>query len=353
MNYFRHFDSERYCIDFVTHDISEDSYMAELEELGSKVYKLPPFSIGSVSVIKSEFDKILTEHPEYEIIHCHMANAAVFYYSVAKKHGIEIRILHSHQNKAADTWTHAIRNLPLLALGRRASTDYVACTQAAGDFLFGRHSYAIVKNAIDIHHFAYDENVRAQVRRQLEIPEESLVVGHVGRFCPQKNQMFLLDIFKAMLLLHPDSRLLLIGEGDDEELLTERVNELEISDKVHFFGVADDVAPLYQAMDVFAFPSLYEGLGIVAIEAQANGLACLMSNGVPTDAKVLESTTYLSLNDDEMTWAKKLIALAGAGRDADGEKLVAQAGYDINVEADKLMSYYDGLYSKAHEGGNI
>ena len=342
MNYLRHIDREKYIIDFVTHDVGEENYISEIESLGGSVFVFPRFSLGNLKEIKAQIKKLLSEN-EYEIIHCHMANAGYFYFKEAMKQGIKVRILHSHQSKAADKFTHAIRNYPLLWLAKMYATHFVACSRLAGDFLFGHESYTLLNNAIEPEKFAPNEEIRNEIRRKLGIDDSTFLVGHVGRLCPQKNQGFLLEIFRYIAEFRPDSKLILIGEGEDKDLLTEKANGLGISDKVIFQGVERNVSPFYQAMDVFCMPSLYEGLSVVAVEAQAAGLPCLFSEDISPETNLGGNVEFLGRDKEPSEWAKRILALKNLDRILNPGELLDKAGYNINLEAENLVKYYDKL----------
>lgn len=344
MNYLRHIDRTRYTIDFVTHDKGEENYASEIESLGGQVFVLPKFSLANISVIKKEIHQILSEN-KYEIIHCHMANAGYFYFREAMKQNIKIRILHSHQSKAADKFTHAVRNYPLLWLAKLYATHFVACSRLAGDFLFGKESYTLINNAIEPASFFPSEEIRQEYRKKLEVEESTLLLGHVGRLCPQKNQKFLLEIFQYIVEFHPDSKLILIGEGEDEQLLREEATNLGISGRVIFQGVEREVAPFYQAMDVFCMPSLYEGLSVVAVEAQGSGLPCLFSTDISSETNLGGNVEFLSLDSPASEWAKRILVLYNLDRIENPQELLEKAGYNINSEADNLVKYYDRVLS--------
>ena len=342
MNYLRHIDRTQYTIDFVTHDVGEEHYISEIESLGGKVFVLPKFGLKNLKGIKNQISELLANN-KYEIIHCHMANAGYFYFKEAMKQGIKVRILHSHQSKAADKFSHALRNYPLLWLAKMYSTHFVACSRLAGDFLFGRESYTLLNNAIEPEKFAPNEEQRYEVRSKLGVDDTTLLVGHVGRLCPQKNQEFLLEAFSYVAEFRPDSKLILIGDGEDKEHLVEKAEALQIMDKVIFQGVERNVAPFYQAMDVFCMPSLYEGLSVVAVEAQAAGLPCLFADTLSQETNLGGNVEFLGLDKEPSEWAKRILTLKNADRIENPSKLIEEAGYNINREAENLVKYYDKL----------
>ena len=302
MNYYRHMDHSKVQLDFLTHNVTDNFYINEVNRYGSRVYRLPTFSISSLKEIQNLYEEILN-NKKYDVVHCNMANAAFLYLKIAKKHNIPLRILHSHQDKAADTISHSIRNYPLLKIGKKYANLFLACSKNAGDFLFKNDEYIILNNAIDYSKYPFDEKFRRKMRKELNISSSTIVIGHTGRLCPQKNQSFLLKIVSHLIRNNNDILLLLIGDGQDEQLLKNQVKELNIQNNVMFLGSRNDVNDLLQAMDVFVFPSIYEGLGISVLESQANGLPTICSNGVPLEANISGDLIYMDLDDPIDKWA--------------------------------------------------
>ena len=219
INYYRNLDKNIIQFDFITHTNIECSFREEILEMGGKIYEFPPFSLSSLPNILKRIDSFLYEHAgEYNIIHCHMANAACFYFWKARNYNIKNLILHSHQPSASDLFSHKIRNYPLLILSNLLATERIACTKLAGDFLFKHRNYHIIRNAIQVDRFLFNQKKREDIRLINEW-ENKIVIGHIGRFCAQKNQIFLLKVFKELLNLNNKYRLVLIGQGEDEILI--------------------------------------------------------------------------------------------------------------------------------------
>jgi glycosyltransferase involved in cell wall biosynthesis len=339
MNYYRHIDTDAIQFDFITHTDLEASFAPEIEALGGRIYKRPPFSGAHLSKTMDQIGQFFEKNKEYQIIHCHMANASPFYFYEARKYGVEHLILHSHQPSAADKLTHKIRNLPLLKIGNHMATDRVACSDIAGKFLFGRKPFTIIKNAIDVNKFKYNPNVREEVRKELGIKDE-FVIGHIGRLTAQKNQLFLLKIFEEVLKIIPNSILVMAGDGEDRELIETYIRTAHLESKVKMLGIRSDADRLYQAFDYFVFPSLYEGLGIVLIEAQCAGLKILTSSEkIPHEVKLTERLDFNSLNKGPHSWAEHIIHNMEYERKSDLFP-IQNAGYDINREAHKLEQLY-------------
>ena len=222
MSYYRNINKDKIQIDFITHTELEASFEEEINTLGGKVYAFPPFKIKKLGTILKKIDNFFKKHAkEYNIIHCHMANAAFFYFKIAKKYNVNIRILHSHQPSASDKLLHKIRNYPLLFLGNKLATHRIACTKLAGDFLFKNYSYKIIRNAINTKRFEFNQYKRLNLRKSLGL-ENKYVVGHVGRFCAQKNQLFVLEIFKEILEKKENAYLIFVGAGEDKLIIEKK-----------------------------------------------------------------------------------------------------------------------------------
>ena len=343
MNYYREINKDMFEFDFLVHNIGEKSYASEIESMGGKIIKMPPFGIKTLKKIKKLYQEILIRK-KYDIVHCNMANAAFIYLKYAKKYGVPVRILHSHQDRAADVFTHAIRNIPLIKAGKKYANCNVACSVQAGDYLFGKKEYFIIKNCIDYDRYRFNEEVRKQKRLELGL-EGKTVVGNTGRFCPAKNQLFLIDVFNKYQKLNSNAVLLLIGEGDEEIHLRNKVEQLGLRDKVIFTGVRDDINELLQAMDVFVFPSLFEGLGISALEAQVSGLHCLCSLGVPESTGITKLFKRIDLNKGEDIWCEEIAN--AIDNEVDRKEIVINDDYDVRKCSNELIKLYLGNFKGA------
>lgn len=347
MNYYRNIDRNFIQFDFITHTNLPASYEDEIKLLGGKVYKFPVFSLGNLpSIIKTINQFFSVYSHEYIAIHCHMPNASPFYFWMAKKHGIQHRILHSHQPSLADKFLHKIRNYPLVLAGKLLTTDRVACTDLAGKFLFGNHHYTVIRNAIDSRKFKYNEYVRTKIRKKLKISKDTFVVGNIGRFCSQKNQLFLIEIFSKIKENNPNSKMILIGDGEDRQKIIELIDELDLQPYVLLLGTKENVWDYYQAFDSFVFPSLYEGLGIVLIEAQCSGLKVFTSKErVPKDVKITDNLSFIPLLDNAKEWALIISKNKQYIRKSRIEEIAAH-GYDIHQESSALLKFYSHFINK-------
>lgn len=339
MSYFRQL-KDKIKIDIITHEINNTEYKKEIEEEGNKVYCMPKYSFSNISKVHKKIKNFFKENHNYDIVHCNMVNAAYIYLKEAKKYGIPCRILHSHQNKYSDNWIHAIRNVPLVFIGKQFVTDRIACSEEAGKFLFKNKKFVIIRNAIDTKKFKYDEKIREKMRKKLNV-EDYFVIGNVGRLSNQKNQIFLIRVFKKILEKNNKTKLIFIGEGELKNTLEEECKILDLEDKVIFIKPNNIIYKYMQAFDIFALPSLYEGVGIVNIEAQATGLHTIVSENVPKEACIKkEIIDFLPLIEEK--WVEIILKYKGAKRKKI-TKDVEVAGYDIYKSADELYKFYNNI----------
>lgn len=343
MNYYRHIDREKIQFDFLVHRQERAAFDDEIEALGGRIYRLPrlvPWSKSYLSALNRFFD----EHTGYKVVHVHQDCLSSVILKAAKQYDIPVRIAHSHNANQDKNLKYPIklwykRSIPEYA------TNLFACGKDAGDWMFGGASYQIINNAIDVAAYTYDPTKRQEMRRQLDLTDE-LVVGHVGRFNPQKNHPFLLDIFTSLLKKEPDAVLLLVGGGEGMPKIQAKAQELGIAERVRFLGVRSDVADLMQAMDVFVFPSLYEGLPVTMVEAQASGLPCIISDKVPPGCILTEGlVNIMPLSASPEAWAEKILTMRAVPR-TDRHEEIAAHGFDITTEAVKLQEFYLNAYEQ-------
>ncbi len=346
MNIYRNIDRTKVQFDFLVHYTGTYFYDDEIRSLGGKIYKLSVRDDNNFIKYLKDLDTFFKEHSEYKIVHGHMESLGQFYFKAAKKNHVPVRIAHSHNSATENTLKGRMKGL-LLKRYQVYATDYFACSQKAGEFMFPGRKFTVLKNAIMIHNFLYNETERNRLRKELGI-EDKLAIGHVGRFCAQKNHTFLIDIFKEISELEDHAVLLLVGAGETFEKIKEQVRENNLEQCVIFLGVRKDISSLYQAMDCFVFPSLFEGLGIVAIEAQCSGLPVVGSDMIPKEAAATSQFHYMSLNDSAEAWAKEIINVTKQKREAEIEKIRA-AGYDIQAVAAYLQDFYIKKYLENSE----
>ena len=334
MNYYRAIDRTKVQFDFLTHRDFRADYDDEIEALGGKIYRLPnlnPFSRSYLGAL----DCFFREHPEYRVVHSHLDCMSAIPLKAAKKHGVPVRIGHAHNSNQPRDAKYLLKLFYKRMIAGQA-TQLFACSDEAGRWMFGNADFRVLNNAIDAGKYAFDAAIRSEVRHELGLPADALVVGHVGRFDPQKNHRFLVEIFEKM---PEDARLLLVGDGVLRPDVEQQAEALGIRDRILFTGVRTDVDRLLQAMDVFLMPSLFEGLPVSIVEAQAAGLPCLISDKVPIECKKTELVTQIPLDASPAEWAEAVLSAAEMPR----ENTLAQireAGFDIRANAEWLQNYY-------------
>lgn len=341
--YQQHMDRSSVRFDYCIHKRMPVELVERVVGCGSRVYELPDLKMGNLFALEKELDSFYAKHAsEYDIVHCHVPNAAFMHLRLAKKHGIEVRILHSHLDTSSDIFSHRLRNYPLVKIGKLFSNAGMACSGLAGDYLFKGTPYSIVRNAIDVRAFSSEEAERRKVKERLGLAD-NLVVGCVARFAEQKNHKFLLRVFRSVLDKTPHARLLLVGSGSLEQEVKQYAEDLGISKEVVFSGLVSDTRLHLAAMDVVVMPSLYEGLCIAAIEAQAAGIPCVFSNIFSDETFVTDFAYKVALEEAPSVWADVVVMAAAEGSHPDGLLQVRQAGYDVKREAAVLLELYREL----------
>ena len=262
MNYYRNIDRDKIQFHFLCDEDSTDIPYDEIEKLGGKVIVIPPYQ--KLFKYQKELYKVFKEN-NYKIVHSHINALSVFPLRIAKKAGVPIRIAHSHSTSKEKEWKKNILKMILRSFSKLYANNYFACTEYAGKWLFGkkvveRKELNVINNAIDLKKFEFNENIREDLRKELGIKEDTLIIGHVGRFMKQKNHEFLIDVFEKAIKQDDNIYLILVGQGPLEDKIKEMAKEKGIEDKILFLGQRNDVNKLYQAMDIFVLPSLYEGL---------------------------------------------------------------------------------------------
>lgn len=338
MNIYRNIDRSRVQFDFLCHREGRFAYDDEIEALGGRIYRVPRCNPLDPRYLWA-IDAFFAAHP-YRIVHSHIDCMSALPLAAARRHGAVVRIAHSHNSRQDRDLKYPLK-LACKRLIRREATDLFACGVEAGRWMFGTDDFTVVRNAIDVGAYAFDECRRERARAGLGIAPSALVMGHVGRFSPVKNQALILEVFATLLRQCPDAVLLLAGDGELRPEAERRASELGISNSVRFLGVRSDVPDLMQAMDVFLMPSLYEGLPLVLVEAQAAGLPCVISDSIPTDCDLEgSSVTRLSLSARAERWVQVLVDVFGKTIRTDGAFIVRNAGFDARCEARRLELFY-------------
>lgn len=340
MNLYRSIDRTIYQFDFLLHHKLEDSYDDEILKLGGRIYYLPARSDGILKNRK-ELDKFFKNHKEYSVVHQHESSLTYIEPLIAaKKNGVKVRIIHAHSTRASGSRIHSVlHNLNKQRI-KHIATDYFACGELAGHWMYDgtgiEKKILVINNGIDTAKFLFNKSVRDEYRKKYNL-ERAFVIGHVGRFSEVKNHKFLIDVFYKYLKRNVDAKLVLIGNGELLDAMKHKVAELNIEDSVLFLGVQRNIADYEQMFDYMIIPSLYEGFPVTAIEAQASGLPCLMSDSITKDALINSNVKMLNLSQDVSEWADAINI--AEKRVVDNSRLIQQ-GFDINDTVKRVIKIY-------------
>lgn len=345
MNYYENVDRSKVQFDFIVHDDNKIDITQKVEAMGGKVYKVTPYYKNPIAFTYEIYKVIKKIH--YRIVHSNMNTLSAFSLFAAWAAGVPIRILHNHSTSSPGETKRNIMKFILRPLARLFANHYLACSRLAGDWMYGPKmmdsgKVTVINNAIDLKKYAFNLQKRKVLRKKLGVAD-AFVIGHVGRFMYQKNHDFLIDIFAEAHRKIPQMVLLLIGDGPLREGIEEKVRDLNLIENVRFLGVRDDVQDLYNAMDLFILPSHYEGLGMVGVEAQANGLNVLASTAVPYEMKFTNLVQFEDLKNDTSKWSDRIIQIyynSHMTRNNRGAPIFNQSKFDISVQAKKLVNYY-------------
>lgn len=344
MNLYRNIDRNKIQFDFVENTFEKAAFDDEIKSLGGRIYNCPHYNGKNHFEYKKWWNNFFEEHSgEYRIIHGHIGSTASIYLKIAKKYGL-YTIAHSHSSGS----DHSLNALlyKMMSHNTRNIADYFfACAEIAGIDRYGNKvvngtHFKVLNNAIDTEMFAFNEETRFEMRKKLGFNEDKIVIGHVGRFLEVKNHSFLIDVFNEIIKKNKNYRLLLVGGGPLENEIKDKVKNLGLSDFVVFAGICPDVYNYMQVMDIFVFPSLYEGLGIVIVEAQTSGLPCVISNTIPNEAVLTDGLVVTKeLSDNAKDWAECIMNINILHRHSHNKE-VALKGYDVRTTAEWLEGFY-------------
>ena len=352
MNYYRNIDKDKIQFHFLCDEDSTNIPYEEIEKMGGKVIIIPPYQ--RLYEYQKELYRIFKEN-NYKIVHSHISTLSVFPLRIAKKAGVPIRIAHSHSTSNKKEWKRNLIKNILRPFSKLYANQFFACSELSGRWLFGEKAFKngkikIINNAIDLEKFKFNKEKRNEIRKKLKIDENIILVGHIGRFVTQKNHEFLIDVFNEIIKKRKqenfDSKLILIGQGNLKENIIEKIKYLGLQDYVIFTGQTTNVSDYYNAMDIFVLPSLYEGLPVVGIEAQANGLLCEFSTDMTKETKVLNTTKFISLKETAKKWAEIILEDYKNFKRKNIFEEMTQNNFNIIEEAKKLEKYYINLNNR-------
>lgn len=341
MNYYLHLKLTNVQCDFLLYEEAEEELELELKNRGACIYVTGQPAGTGIAAYRKRVDQFFKQHEnEYDVVHIHIPNAAFIVLRSAKKYGVPVRIVHSHNARGADGRIKKIRNFILNRWGLHYANQYYACSKAAGRYLFGKNKMdcgqvSILNNAVDLKKYSYNLWNREKIRRKLGMKDE-ILLGHVGRFVEQKNHEGLLNIFAELQKRNICCKMVLLGDGPLRKEIEQRA-EKEVPGKVIFEGVVNHVEEYMSAMDMFILPSLYEGLPVVCVEAQAAALPCLVSENITNEIKLTEHVYFMD-NADVSGWCDKIESLLK--QLPERKKCLDMDAYDINKQAARLEEMY-------------
>ena len=346
MNYYRNIDKTLFHFDFLCNTYNSIAYEEELLNYGSKIFK---FTARNNNYLKYEkelnsfFKKYAKEYDCIWVNVCSLAN--IDYLKLAKKYGIKKRIIHSHNSQNMDSFMRGILHRINRFFVEKYATDFFACSKEAAVWFYKKtliDKVKIIKNAIEPNKYIFNNKNRKEIRKAFNL-ENNFVIGNVGRLHFQKNQKFIIDIFKEFLKKYNNAKLVLIGEGEDETRLKQKAALLGIEDKCLFVGAQNNVEQWLSALDIFLFPSLFEGVGIALLEAQANGIPILASSNIPHEVKINDNFIFYSLKENSEIWAEKLFYIKENLPRISYENILEKFivfGYDIKTEVKRIEKFF-------------
>ena len=342
MDLYRNVDRTKVQFDFMQHTTKVCDFQPEIEQLGGKVYHVPPFRFWNYLSYCKAWKQFIREHLEIRIVHGHMTSTASVYLPIARKKGV-FTIAHS-RNAGVDKGIKGKLTKFLRRNLKEKCDRCFACSKLAGEAVFGKEAMeqgrvTIIPNAIDAARFTFDPEVRRQKREELHIQPEEFLIGEVGRFDPQKNQKYAVEILAECRKKNFPAKLILIGEGPLMETVRQQVEELQLQEYVIFTGLQKNVVPFYQAMDFFLLPSFYEGLPGVAVEAQASGLRGILSDAITTETTMTSLMEFLNVQEPAEVWADRIMACGHYERQ-NTLKEMQEAGFDVKNLAKRLQDFY-------------
>lgn len=336
LNYWRAMDKRGLSFDFASTNKIEDSLYMEISTGNSHYYQLPPRHH-----ILAYFNLLLKICRGYDIIHIHANSAtSVIELSAASLAGVKKRIHHNHSSKTLHPYLNKLLR-PLLTF---TCTDAVACSKKAGDWLFGKDNYLVLPNAIDINRYKFEKEQRNMVRKEFNIANTEFVIGHIGKFMDAKNHEFLIKVFACFHSKRPDSKLLMVGDGPWRSKIEKWVRESGCAESIILAGLRSDIPSIIQAFDIFVFPSIYEGMPLSVIEAQASGLPCIVSSNISSELNLGRDVVMKDLSDEVNSWADSIDLFDYGLREQrcmENQKLLTEGHFNIKREANELAKLYN------------
>ena len=343
MNYYRHMDRTKIQFDFLCNKEKPGAYDDEIRDLGGRIYRTPGLNPAKYPMYLKFMKKLFKDNPEYRIVEAHNGALGVYALHGAMISGIPVRIFHAHGASITKDWKLPIKLICKTLLPYNMNQHFT-CGTAAARCYFGNKTvdsgdFVLIPNAIDIERFLFNRETRNRIREAYGLTDKH-VIGHVGRFMAQKNHSFLLKLFAAFKQQDPLAHLVLLGEGELMDSMKKLAENLGIADSVSFMGAVSNVNEWYQAFDAFILPSVWEGLPVVGVEAQAADLPCIFSASVTDEIGILEKTQFIAREDSVEVWINALKKALQSAERTDVRDVIVAHGYDIRTEAVKLQERY-------------
>lgn len=348
MNYYRHINRDQIQFDFICNKVKPGAYDDEAKSLGARIFHSPGLNPLRYPQYLAFFKKLVETYPEYKLIEVHNGSLGLYALNSAKHAGIPVRIYHAHGQGLNKDYKIILKWICKNML-KYNMTHHFTCGVKAGEYYFGskimaRGDYVLVRNAIEINKFLYNENIRTRIRREFGL-EDRHVVGHVGRFMHQKNHSFLVEVFAQILKNDRKAVLVLLGDGELQHKIQLHVDKLGISNQVLMVGNVGNANEWYQAFDLFLLPSHWEGLPVVGVEAQASDLPCIFSSSITTEIKFTDNVMFLTLDSGIKKWSDEALKiLSSPVTRRNMREVIVKKGYDIETEAKKLEQLYLQIY---------
>lgn len=340
MNVYRNIDREKIQFDFVVNEREREySFEKEIKQMGGRIFFVPKYIFFNHFLYRKAWHKLVSKHLEWKILHIHHTSVALMFLDIAKKKKI-FTIAHSHTAGGKNSLKSKIKIFMRYPI-RYLADELFACSKLAANWMFGNRSKAayIINNAVNTEKLLFNEVKRLGKRKELNL-ENKFVIGHIGNFSAPKNYPFILEIMKEVCAKKKNVILLLVGKKENNPSIEHTVAKLGLAKNVIFTGVRNDVPDLLQAMDVFLFPSLFEGLPVTLIEAQASGLKCIIADTITEEVKITDLVEFISLNEAPKYWAQRLLQYADGYERKNTYEEICNAGYDVKDKAMWLQEFY-------------
>lgn len=345
MNYYRHIDRTKVQFDFLANKPKKGAYDEEIEKMGGRIFISPGLNPINWNKYQKMVCNLLKQNKEIKVVHSHNGAFSLQAQIAAKKSGIKNRIVHVHGTRIDFNLKLPLK-LAYKTQLKKVSNNYWGCGTEAVQYYFGKdiiknNNYLVIKNAIEEERFIFNQKIRDELREKYNL-NDKFVIGNVARFMKQKNHTFILDLFKKVYDTNNKAVLMLIGDGELLEEMKKKAIDLNISNNVMFMGNIDNVNEMYQAMDLFLLPSLFEGLPVVGIEAQASGLKCIMSDTITNEVAITDNVEFVSLNSPIQKWVEAILDKENYER-KNMKCAIVDTGYSIATEAKKLQEIYEKM----------